>query len=230
MKYKFGKVIIISLGGSIIHPKDIDVKFLKEFRKFILKHIGRGEKFVIITGGGSTARSYQSAASSVTKLANEDKDWLGIHATRLNAHLMRTIFFREADPVVIDQRFKLRKLKNKITVASGWRPGWSTDYVGLQLAEDFNIGEAIIAGNIAHVYDKDPSKFKNTKIFKKISWANYRKLIPARWIPGSHAPVDPIGARLADKKKLKAIIIKGTDLKNFEALLAGKDFEGTIIS
>ncbi|MDP2668774.1 MAG: UMP kinase [bacterium] len=230
MNYKFGKVIIIALGGSIIHPKDIDVRFLKAFRKFILKHIARGKRFIIITGGGSTARDYQKAASAVTKLGNEDKDWIGIHATRLNAHLLRTIFFREADPVVIDERFKVKKLSKKITIASGWKPGWSTDYVGLQLAEDFNIDEAIIAGNTAHVFDRDPSKFKNVKMFKEISWAFYRKLIPARWIPGSHAPVDPVGAKLADKKSLKAIIIKGTDLKNFDALLAGKDFKGTIIS
>ncbi|OGF69365.1 hypothetical protein A2930_03755 [Candidatus Giovannonibacteria bacterium RIFCSPLOWO2_01_FULL_45_34] len=230
MDYKFGKVIIIALGGSIIHPKGVDARFLKEFRKFILKYAARGKRFIIITGGGSTARDYQKAASAVTKLGNEDKDWIGIHATRLNAHLLRTIFFREAAPVVIDQRFKIKKLKYQITIASGWKPGWSTDYVGLQLAEDFNIGEVIIAGNIAHVYDRDPGKFKNTEMFKKISWAHYRKLIPADWIPGSHAPVDPVGARLADKKKLKAIIIKGTDLKNFDALLAGKDFKGTIIS
>lgn len=236
MNYKFGKIIIIALGGSIIHPKGVDVKFLKEFRKFILKHISRGKKFIIITGGGSTARSYQLGASSVTKLANVDKDWLGIHATRLNAHLMRTIFFREADPVVIDARFKIKparrggKLKYNITIASGWRPGWSTDYVALQLAKDFQIKEAVIAGNISHVYDMDPKKYKNTRIYKNITWKEYRKLIPARWVPGSHAPVDPVGAKLAGKEKLKAIIIKGTDLKNFESLLAGKDFKGTIIS
>ncbi len=241
MTYKFGKVIIIALGGSIIHPKEIDIKFLKGFRQFILKYISRGKKFIIITGGGSTARSYQKGASAVTKLSNNDKDWLGIHATRLNAHLMRTIFFREADPVVIDERFKIKKLDKKITIASGWKPGWSTDYVGLQLAKDFNIKEIIIAGNIANVYPvrrrgRNSHSASNEVYdldinhpFKKLNWKDYRKLVPSRWIPGSHAPVDPVGAKLAGKENLKAIIIKGTDLKNFDALLAEKNFEGTMI-
>lgn len=236
MNYKFGKIIIIALGGSIIHPKKIDTHFLNKFHEFILKHISAGKKFIIITGGGSVAREYQSAASAVTKLSNEDKDWIGIHATRLNAHLMRTIFFRNSDPVVIDERpalpagrFKIKKLKYKITIASGWKPGWSTDYISLRLAKDFNIGEVIIAGNIAHVYEKDPKKFKNQKSFKNISWKDYRRLVPVKWVPGSHAPVDPVGAKLADKENLKAIIVNGKDLKNLDKLLAGKEFVGTII-
>lgn len=228
------KIIVLALGGSIIHPKKIDIIFLKKLRKFILRQISSGRKFIIVTGGGSVAREYQNAASAATKLSDEDKDWLGIHATRLNAHLMRTIFFREADPVVIDQRFKIsvkggKKLKYKITVASGWKPGWSTDYIALQLAEDFGLKEVIIAGNIAHVYDRDPGLFKNAKPFEKISWKDYRKLIPSQWIPGSHMPVDPVGAKLGQQKKLKALIINGKDLKNLDNLLAGKDFTGTII-
>jgi uridylate kinase len=223
------KTIVLALGGSIIHPKKIDIVFLQKFRKFIFKHISSGKKFIIVTGGGSIAREYQSSASRVTKLTNEDKDWLGIHATRFNAHLMRTIFFKEADPVVIDERFKLKKIKYSLTFASGWKPGWSTDYIALRLAKDFNINEVIIAGNISHVYNKDPQKFKNIRMYKNISWKDYRKLIPNKWIPGSHAPVDPIGAKLADQKKMKAIIVNGKDLKNLDNLLAGKEFIGTII-
>lgn len=230
------KIIVLALGGSIIHPKKIDTIFLKKLQKFILKQISAGRKFIIVTGGGSIAREYQNAASLVTKLSNDDKDWLGIHATRFNAHLLRTIFFRQADPVVIDERpalpagrFKIKKLKYKITIASGWKPGWSTDYIAIRLAKDFNINEVIIAGNIAHVYDKDPKKYKNSKIIKNISWTDYRKLIPAHWVPGYHAPVDPIGAKLAHQQKMKTIIVNGKDLKNLDNLLAGKDFIGTII-
>lgn len=230
MQYKFGKTIVVALGGSVIHPDKIDVTFLKSFRKFVLKLTGLGKKFVIVAGGGSIARDYQKAAHAVIFLSNEDKDWIGIHATRLNAHLLRTIFRRESDPVVWDSRFKFRTLRFPLTIASGWRPGWSTDYIALQLAADFKTKEAIIAGSPAFVYTKDPKKHKSARPIKSLSWQEYRKLIPSKWVPGSHSPVDPIGARLANSRKLVAIIIKGTDLKNFNNLLAGKDFKGTIIS
>lgn len=235
-KYNFGKVVVVALGGSIMHPDKIDIVFLKNFRKFILKWIRRDKKFVIVAGGGSVARDYQKAANSVIKLSNEDKDWIGIHATRLNAHLLRTIFRREANPVVVDSRSKIKttnyklKTKNyKLTIASGWRPGWSTDYISLKIADSFKIKEAIIAGSPAFVYTHDPKKRKNVRPIKKLSWRDYRKLIPSKWVPGSHAPVDPIGAKLAGSRKLAAIIIKGTDIKNFDNLLAGKEFKGTII-
>ena len=227
--YKFGKIIVIALGGSIINPGEINIKLLKGFRRFVLKQLRRGKKFVIVAGGGAPARDYQNAGSKVIKLFNEDKDWIGIHATRLNAHLLRTIFWKEADPVVIDKRFKVRNLKRAVTIASGWRPGWSTDYIAFQLAEDFGIGEAVIAGNISHVYTADPHKNNKAKAIQNLTWKHYRKMIPARWVPGFHSPIDPIGAKLADNRKITAIIVSGTNFKNLDNLLAGKNFAGTII-
>ena len=229
MKYKFGSAAVIALGGSIIHPKEIDTLFIKNFHKFILEQIGAGKKFIIVAGGGSVARDYQKAASAVVGIEDEYKDYLGIHATRLNAHFLRVIFLKQANPTVIDKRFKIQSLDYQVTIASGWKPGWSTDYVALQLAYDFKIGEAIIAGSPSHVFNKDPKKYNDAEPIEKISWADYRKLIPASWIPGAHSPVDPVGAALAYEKKLKALIINGTDLNNFGKLLAGNEFEGTII-
>ena len=229
MKYKFGKIIIVALGGSIVHPEKIDVLFLKKFRSFVIKWRGLGKQFIIIAGGGSVARDYQKAAGQVLRLSDEDKDWIGIHATRLNAHLLRTIFFKEADPVVIDSRWKIKKIKHPVTIGSCWRPRWSTDYVALQLAADFGAEEAVIAGKPDYVYTKDPKEDKSAQPITELRWRDYRKLIPKHWVPGAHSPVDPVGARLAEKEGLSAIIIKGTDLKNFDTMLAKREFKGTII-
>ncbi|MCX6710850.1 MAG: UMP kinase, partial [Candidatus Woesearchaeota archaeon] len=59
------ETVVISLGGSIIVPEDIDVQFLKRFRNTILKHIRRGKRFIIIAGGGRTARIYMNAAEKI---------------------------------------------------------------------------------------------------------------------------------------------------------------------
>ncbi len=84
--------IVVSIGGSLIVPDGIDTDFLARLRTFVLEHIARGVSFYIITGGGKTARRYQDAAKAVRgDLSREDLDWLGIHATRQNAHLLRAL-------------------------------------------------------------------------------------------------------------------------------------------
>ena len=228
MKYIFKKTVIIILGGSIIFPDEIDWRFLKKFRAFINKWV-KYKQFIIVTGGGRLCRIYQKAASKIVSVTDEDKDWLGIHITRLNAHFLRTIFRDMADPMVIDKRYKTDKLEYPITIASGFRPGWSTDYIGIVLAEDFKISEVIVAGKPAYVYNKDNHIHKSAKPLISLSWKDYQKLIPKEWTPGIHAPVDPVGARLAKKKGITAIIINGKNLKNFDNLLAGKDFKGSVI-
>jgi uridylate kinase len=233
MHYKFSKIVVVALGGSIVHPDAIDTKFLKDFKKFLAPFLRRGTRFVLVVGGGKLARRFQEAAHDVSKLTDEDKDWIGIHATRLNGHLLRTIFRDVADPVMIDTRHRVAVPKYPVTIAAGWRPGWSTDYVAMQLAADFGADEAIIAGKPSHVYSRDPSKKIAGKLppkkFDRMSWGDYRKLIPRKWKPGLHAPVDPVGAALGERAGVRAVIVDGRNLKNFAALLNGNDFQGTII-
>ena len=225
------KTIIIALGGSIICPQPgkIDVNFLKKFKKLILKYLKRGYRFIIIAGGGKVCRVYQNAAAKIIRLPYEDMDWLGIHATRLNAHLLRTIFRKEAYPVVSDDPKKPVKGDWSLLIASGWRPGWSTDYISVLLAKRFRVKEIIDAGNIPFVYTKDILKYKKAKAIKRITWKDYRKLVGPRWMPGLSVPIDPFAAKLAQKLKIRALIIKGTELKNLEKVLSGKKFRGTVI-
>ena len=42
-------MIIVSLGGSLIVPEEIDVAFLKKFRELILRYTKLGKKFILIT-------------------------------------------------------------------------------------------------------------------------------------------------------------------------------------
>jgi uridylate kinase len=224
------KKFVISLGGSVICPKEIDFKFLKKFYSFIERKIKEGFKFVIVAGGGETARNYQRAISKIKKVSNEDKDWLGIEATKLNALLLKTIFKKYAHPVFFDKRFKIKNFgKHPIIIASGWKPGWSTDFVTVQIALDFKINLAILLGKPDYVYTANPDKVKNAKPIEKMSFKDYFKLIPKKWSPGLHAPVDPIAAKLAMKKKIKIIVASGKDLKNFEKILKGEKFKGTTI-
>ena len=222
---------IIALGGSLISPAPgkINTGFLKRFQELILDYLEKGKKFVIVAGGGKTCRLYQKAASKIVAVSDEDIDWLGIHNTRLNAHLLRTIFFKEAHPIILDKPQKSIKTNPCLIIASGWQPGYSTDFIAIRLAQRFKAKSVIIASNISYVYEKDPAKHKGVKKFLKISWQDYRKLIKDQWKPGMNAPMDPIAAKLAQKLKLKVVLFKGTELKNFRDYLENRIFKGTTI-
>ena len=229
------EIIVVSLGGSLIVPEEIDWKFLKEFRKEIVKQIEKGKKFVFVTGGGYVAREYQQAASKVTDLTRDDMDWLGVHTTRLNAHLIKTIFREYAHPRINkNPRTKedlVTHFKNdeKIMVAAGWRPGWSTDYVATILAERLGAKKMLNLSNIKYVYDKDPREFKDAKKIKEINWKDFRKIVGDEWDPGLSMPFDPIASKHAQEISLEVIIAGGKDIENVGKILDGERFEGTVI-
>jgi uridylate kinase len=223
------KLIVISLGGSLIVPDEIDIDFLNKFKKLIDSLTKQKYRFVLICGGGKTCRKYQSAASGVIKIASDDLDWLGIHATRINAHLLRTIFKRDAHPQIITHPLEKIQFKEKLLIAAGWKPGWSTDYDAVILARKLGAEKIINLSNITYAYDKDPNKFPDAKPIIESNWKEFRKILPIKWTPGLNSPFDPIASKLAEKYKLKVVIMNGRDMINLKACITGKKFKGTII-
>ncbi len=227
------KTIIISLGGSLIVPNEIDWKFVKNFKKVIEKYIRKKYKFIIITGGGKTARKYIEAAAKMEDITDDDKDWIGIHATRMNAHFIRTVFRKHAHPRINKNPRGLEDFYNfrePILVAAGWRPGFSTDYDAAIIAKYFGVKKIINFSNINHVFDKDPKKHKDARPIKKIAWRDFRKIVGNKWSPGLNAPFDPIASKIAAEDKMEVVIMNGKNMKNLENYLEGKKFKGTVIS
>ena len=232
------KTVVISVGGSLVVPDSIDVNFLKALKELLLRHIQNGYRFAIIVGGGRTSRAYQTAARAclraarkqvVTPLSSEDIDWLGIHATRLNAHLLRSVFVEEAEPVIVKDPTAPVSFEKPILIAAGWKPGWSTDYDAVLLAQNIGARSVVNLTNVDYVYDKDPREHRDAKPIKEIGWSDFRKLLPEKWDPGLHTPFDPIAAREAEKLGLTAIIMNGKNLAELDKYIEERDFTGTII-
>jgi uridylate kinase len=226
-----GKPIIISLGGSLIIPNGgVDHQFLKTFREVIIKFVEKGFRFFIIAGGGKTCRNYQEAARQVVELSSEDIDWLGIHTTHLNGHLLRTIFRGYSYPKVLTHYAEKEDVSEPIVIAAGWKPGHSTDYDAVSFAKLYNCDTVLNLSDIPFVYDKDPDKFPDAKPLREISWKDFQKIVGDTWDPGLNAPFDPGASKLAAEASLKVVVMNGHNLQNFENYLEGKDFEGTVIS
>lgn len=253
---EISKKTVIALGGSIAFPEEVNTEFLQDFSSLIREEVRNGRKFIIVVGGGYITRKYQNAASDITEISEEDKDWIGVHATRLNAHFLRTLFKEEANPVVFDERRKVKKFgKYPVIIGSGWQPGWSTDFVSVQIAVDFNIDRVICLGKPSYVLapavapkqekvktaslsqtktvaGQNPAYYNSERLkpVSELSWEEYLKIIPSEWSPGLHVPVDPVGAKLAKKENIKAVVANGENLQNFKNILERKEFKGTLLS
>ncbi|MBI2420874.1 MAG: UMP kinase [Candidatus Levybacteria bacterium] len=226
--------VIISVGGSLIVPNGgIGIEFLRKLNSFVRIHLAKNKnrQFFLVAGGGTIARHYRDAGVDVIghELTRDDLDWLGIHATRLNAHLLRTIFRDIAHPFIIKHYDIIRKVTEPVVIASGWKPGWSTDYDAILLCEDYGVKEVINLSNVDQVYDSDPKKNKNAKPIDKISWKDFRKMLGDEWIPGLNVPFDPVAAKKAEELGVKVVVLNGNNLANLENYFKGKDFLGTVI-
>jgi uridylate kinase len=221
--------VIFSLGGSLIVPDQIDTDFLKQFKELIMSKINDYQQFVIVSGGGKTARRYISAADLVNNPTADDLDWLGIHSSRLNGHLLRTIFKSVADPEMITNPKKMTPRDAKVLIGAGYRPGNSTDYVATLFAKAYGIKTVVNLSNIDKVYDKDPRKFDDAKPLDKISWPDFQAMVGDKWVPGANVPFDPVATKMAIELGLKVVVMNGNNLPNLESFLAGEKFEGTVI-
>lgn len=232
MGSSYADKVVMSIGGSLIVPNGgIDTNFLTKLNDFIRQQLASypQRQFFLVIGGGATARHYRDAGKAVIgKLTDEDLDWLGIHSTRLNAHLIRTIFHDLAHPQIIEHYDVIIKPTEQLVVASGWKPGWSTDYDSVLLCEDYDVKVIINLSNIQQVYTDDPRTNPNATPIDKMSWDEFRKLVGDEWKPGMNAPFDPIAAKKAQELGAKVVVMSG-DFENVEKFLDGQEFLGTVI-
>lgn len=232
MSHNDHQTVVMSVGGSLIVPDEIDTDFLQQLHKLIRKETTEpGRRFIIIAGGGRTARQYQEAARDVTDVTNEDLDWMGLHATRLNGQLLRTIFRDIAHPAIITNPDDVLDVPTdtQLIVAAGYRPGSSTDLRAVQIAERVGATCVINLSNTDYVYTDNPKTNPDAEKIEDITWADFRKLLPEEWDPGLSAPFDPVAAAAAQASNIEVAQINGARLDSLERYLKNETFVGTRI-
>jgi uridylate kinase len=222
-------VWVISLGGSRIVPNSVDDKFLLRFKELINSHPSK--KFVVVTGGGSTARKYISALKKIGK-KTEDQSLEGIAITRLHANFMMRIFGKSANEDLPTNMEKVKNLlaKNHIVFCGGLR--WSntnstTDGTAAKLA-GFLKCPFINLTNVQGLYSEDPMRNKNAKFIPRISWDDFYKMMKnIKFKAGQHFVLDQSAAKTIKEKKVVTYIVGS--LSAIDAILDNKKFMGTVI-
>jgi uridylate kinase len=151
-------------------------------------------------------------------------------ATRLNAQLVKAVMGEWCTQEVVYDPTQVEPLMGRVLVASGWKPGFSSDYDAVLLAERFQADAVINLSNIEKVYTDDPKKNPKAKPIDAISWADFCSMVGDEWAPGENVPFDPVASRHAARLGLKVICAAGKNLPNLKSILLGEPFTGTTIS
>jgi len=224
------KVIVLSLGGSLIIPNDINIDYLKKFKKVILKH-KRKYKFIIVCGGGDLARKYISALASVG-MSIKFQGFSGISATRMNARFVSYFFNQDQERGIPHKLSELKKYTDKynIVFCGGleYRTNQTSDSTAAEIAQKLK-ADFINLTDVQGLYDKNPSKFRNAKFIPEITWDAFDKMAnKLKFHPGQHFVLDQTASGMIKKSKVTTYIL-GEDLKQLDALLNNKKFKGTKI-
>lgn len=224
------QIIVISLGGSLIVPDKIDTKFLGKFRKTLIKNT-KNYRFVVVTGGGSTARKYIEVLRKQHK-SQYLQNMIGISVTRMNARFVSYFFGKNPRKGVPHDMKQVKGLlaRNDIVFCGALRYAdkQTSDSTSAKLAAYLDCGFVNLT-NVKGLYSANPSKYKNAKFISKISREKmYKMVMKFKFKAGQHAPLDQTAVGVIKNKKVPTYIL-GKDMKNLDRFLKGRKFVGTVI-
>ncbi len=222
---------VISLGGSRIAPSKgkIDHKFIREFKQIIQTH--QDKKFVVVTGGGSTARKYISALQDLGK-STKKQSLAGIAITRFHASFLTKIFGGIANDEVPRNTRKVKNLLkgNQIVFCGALRykdkntsDGTAADLAAKLKAPFINIT------NVRGIYTDNPLTNKHAKFIKKATWKKFNEMaLKIKYKAGQHFVLDQSASKIILKHKIPTYIVGSlSDIKN---IIEGKAYMGSLVS
>jgi uridylate kinase len=224
------RVIVLSLGGSLIVPDNINLKFLNEFKKIILKNSDK-YKFVIVCGGGSVARKYIHALRD-SDISDKIQSLAGISVTRLNARFMTWFFgsdVHQGIPHTMKQVKNLLKRNNIVFCgALRYRDNETSDSNAAKLSVYFKT-DFINITNVKGLYTKNPKEHKDAVFIPQISKKDLGEMVnKIHFKPGQHFVIDQKAMHILKKSKNKLYIL-GNDILQLDNLLNERDFVGTVV-
>ena len=178
--------ILLKLSGEALQGEQgygIDNDILNRIAREISEVSKLGVQVSIVIGGGNIYRGVSAAAAGMDRTT---ADYMGMLATAINSIALQHFLEkhglvtrvqsalelnRVAEPYI--QRRALRHLeKGRIVIfaAGTGNPYFTTDTAASLRALEINADIILKATKVNGVYDKDPNKFKDAKMFKSLKY------------------------------------------------------------
>jgi len=182
------KRILLKLSGEALLGKTkygIDVSVLNFIANEIKKVFKKKYQICIIVGGGNIFRGIKGASQGIDRSTS---DYMGMLATIMNALSLQSSLEQISIPTRVQsaismsqiaepyiRRKAVRHLEKKrvvIFAAGTGNPFFSTDTAASLRASELNCSIIVKATKVDGIYDRDPYKNNDAKIFKKISYTD----------------------------------------------------------
>jgi len=178
--------ILLKLSGEALQGEQgygIDNDILNRIAREISEVSKLGVRISIVIGGGNIYRGVSAAAAGMDRTT---ADYMGMLATAINSIALQHFLEkhglvtrvqsalelnRVAEPYI--QRRALRHLeKGRVVIfaAGTGNPYFTTDTAASLRALEINADIILKATKVNGVYDKDPNKFKDAKMFKSLKY------------------------------------------------------------
>ena len=180
------KRILLKLSGEALmggSPFGIDVATISSIAREVKKVHKLGYQICIIIGGGNIFRGIKGASEGIDRSTS---DYMGMLATVMNALSFQSCLEKINIPTRVQsaitmaqvaepyiKRKAVRHLEKKrivIFAAGTGNPFFSTDTAASLRASEMNCSLIIKATKVDGIYNKDPNKFKNAKLIKKVTY------------------------------------------------------------
>ena len=180
------KRILLKLSGEALmgsSPYGIDVASISSIAREVKKVHKLGYQICIIIGGGNIFRGIKGASEGIDRSTS---DYMGMLATVMNALSFQSCLEKIKIPTRVQsaitmaqiaepyiKRKAVRHLEKKrivIFAAGTGNPFFSTDTAASLRASEMNCSLIIKATKVDGIYNKDPIRFKDAKLLKKITY------------------------------------------------------------
>jgi len=228
------KRVVIKLSGSIFslsnNNEQDNSEYYNTFKQYsdVLTNLTKKVQPIVITGGGSIARLYINFAR---KLGQDEAslDLLGIAISRINAKLLIASLGNYAYPDVPQSLDDVGRFveSNKIIISGGLHPGQSTNATSALIAEKTGASEFINATDVNGIYDSDPRKNNNARLFEKIEINKLLKmLLKESSMAGEYNLLDIVALKVIERSKIKTKVILSSPT-NIYNTIQGRNYIGT---
>ncbi|MFZ4590434.1 MAG: UMP kinase [Ignavibacteria bacterium] len=236
MPLKFKRILLKLSGESLMGSESfgIDSNIVDHIADEVASASKLGIGLGIVIGGGNIYRGLSASQQGVDRVTG---DMMGMLATVINSLALqnalehRGVYSRVqsaikmdeiAEPLIIRRALRHMEKKRVVIFAAGTgEPYFTTDTAAALRAIEMKADVIIKGTRVEGVYDSDPEKNKNAKMFKKLTYSEV--------LEKDLRVMDLTAITLCSENNLPIMVFNMNKKGNLKALLSGKNV-GTIIS
>jgi uridylate kinase len=180
------KRILIKLSGEALAGKQgagINTEIIKQIASEVADVHRVGVEIGIVIGGGNI---FRGVAASTQGMDRASSDYMGMLATCINALALQDALEKEEIPTRVQTAIEMAEIaepfirrkairhleKGRVVIfaAGTGNPYFTTDTAAALRAAEINASIIMKATKVDGIYDKDPVKFPDAKMYKEINY------------------------------------------------------------